>query len=83
MGELILLDQHRERRRPTPPAERLDRAVARLDGLVQGLPTRLAPTLERELRGIADAVAGGDPAVAAERAERLVGLLEHPAASGS
>ena len=49
-------------------------SAARLD--------RLSPTIQRELVAIARAVSAGRPARAAERAERLAGILEHPAASG-
>ena len=61
---------------------RLDRAVQRLDPLVRARLDRLSPTIQRELVAIARAVSAGRPARAAERAERLAGILEHPAASG-
>jgi len=83
MGQVISLDEARNRRRPGAEVRRLDAAVRHLDRLVRDRPARLSLTLERELRSIADAVAGGHPGEAAERAERLVGLLEHPAASGT
>ena len=83
MGTLTFLDQYRERRDPLRAAvARLDAAVARLDPLVRGRLGRLSPTIERELREIARTVSAGSPRQAAERAERLAGLLEHPAASG-
>jgi hypothetical protein len=62
--------------------DRLDRAVTRLDPLVRRRDQRLTPTIERELREIAVAVSSGRARDAADRAERLVGLLAHPAASG-
>lgn len=82
MGTVISLQDHRERRNPAAAAvRRLDAAVQRLDPLVQARGT-LTPTIERELLAIARAVSAGDPLRAADRAERLAGLLEHPAASG-
>jgi hypothetical protein len=83
MGELVSLAEHRERRDTRSAAlGRLDRAVRRLDPLVRGRVDRLSPTIQRELVAIARAVSAGSPARAAERAERLAGILEHPAASG-
>jgi hypothetical protein len=82
MGTVISLQDYRDRRRPAgADVQRLDDAVRRLDPLVRGRHT-LTPTIERELTAIARAVSAGLPREAAERAERLVGLLEHPAASG-
>jgi len=49
---------------------------------VRGHEARLSPTIERELASIARAVSAGLPREAADRAERLIGLLAHPAASG-
>jgi hypothetical protein len=84
MGQLIWLDEHRARRMPAHVAmKRLDRAVGRLDVVVRRRPGRMAPTVERELLLIARAVSSGLPREAADRAERLADLLEHPAASGS
>ncbi|HSL10674.1 MAG TPA: hypothetical protein VLA82_05115 [Actinomycetota bacterium] len=83
MGHVISLEDYRERRDPAVAAvRRLDRAVAALDPLVQARRHRLEPTIERELREIGRAVSSGDARRAAERAERLVDLLQHPAASG-
>jgi hypothetical protein len=83
MGDVISLDEYRQRRDPaTTAVERLDTAVARLDPLVRERGARLSPTVERELREIARAVSAGLPREAADRAERLVGLLAHPAAFG-
>jgi hypothetical protein len=83
MGEVVWLDRYRGRRgdRATP-VDRLDQAVTRLDPLVRQRDGRLTPTIERELRAIAVAVSSGNPREAADRAERLIGLLAHPAASG-
>jgi hypothetical protein len=39
----------------------------------------MSPTVEKELRAIAVAVNAGRPRQAARRAERLAGLLQHPA----
>jgi plasmid stabilization system protein ParE len=83
MGVVVSLADYRERRDgPRAAVDRLDRAVAALDPLVQARRHRLSPTIERELRAIGRAVSSGDARAAAERAERLVDLLEHPAASG-
>jgi hypothetical protein len=83
MGDVVSLDAYRERRDPeSAVVRRLDRAVESLDPLVRTRGGRLSPTIERELRAIAHAVSAGLPREAADRAERLVGLLAHPAASG-
>jgi hypothetical protein len=83
MGTVVSLEEYRERRDPAiRTIARLDRAVARLDPLVREREGRLTPTIERELLAIADAVSAGLPREAADRAERLAGILEHPAASG-
>ena len=84
MAQVISLDDHRTRRRgPLAVAiERLDRAVARLDPMVRGRTSLLAPSVERELALIARDVGDARPLQAAVRADRLADLLEHPAASG-
>jgi hypothetical protein len=83
MGDLVSLTERRERRDERSLAlGRLDRAVSRLDPLVRDRIDRLSPTIQRELVAIARAVSAGSPSRAAERAERLAGILEHPAASG-
>jgi hypothetical protein len=83
MGQVVSLDERRERRDERDVAfGRLDRAVRRLDPLVRERIDRLTPTIQRELIAIARAVSAGSPSRAAERAERLAGILEHPAASG-
>jgi hypothetical protein len=81
MARVISLDRYRERRHPGAAAvTRLDVAVGRLDALVRA-GTDLSPTIERELRSIARSVAAGHARRAADRAERLADILEHPAAS--
>jgi hypothetical protein len=83
MGTVVSLEEYRQRRDPSTAAlGRLDAAVRRLDRLVRARDGRLTPTIERELRAIATAVSDGLPREAADRAERLAGILEHPAASG-
>lgn len=80
---MISLEEYRQRRDPGATAlHRLDDAVQRLDHLVRVREGRLTPTIERELRAIATAVSDGLPREAADRAERLANILEHPAASG-
>ena len=82
MAQVISLSDYRERRHPSAVAlERLGRAVGRLDPLVQGRLDRLSSSVERELTQIASAVSAGQPREAADRAERLADLLEHPAAN--
>jgi hypothetical protein len=84
VGTVISLREHRARREaPVAAFERLDRAVARLESAIRRRPGRLPVAVERELEVIARAVSAGSPTEAAARAERLAGLLEHPAASGS
>lgn len=83
MAQVISLDSFRERRNPLAAAmSRLDGAVGRLDPLVKGRSAGLGHRLERELAAIARDVSLGRPREAADRAERLADLLEHPAASG-
>jgi hypothetical protein len=83
MGKVVSLDEYRERRDPLVTAlRRLDTAIARLEPLVHGRGERLTPSVERELTAISTAVSAGDPREAAERAERLADLLEHPAVGG-
>jgi hypothetical protein len=82
-AEVISLTEYRARRhRAQASLERLDRAVGRLDPLVGGQRQHLTPSVERELTRIAAAVSGGLAHEAADRAERLADLLEHPAAHG-
>jgi hypothetical protein len=82
MGDLIELADYQARR--TPPLlramSRLERAVGRLDPLVRGRSGRLGSRVEHELIAIAREVSAGHPDEAADRAERLASLLEHPAA---
>jgi hypothetical protein len=83
MGDVVSLSEYRaDRERGAGALGRLDRAVQRLDPLVRARLDRLSPTIQRELVAIARAVSAGRPTRAAERAERLAGILEHPAASG-
>ena len=83
MAQVISLDTYRERRNPLAAAmARLDGAVGRLDPLVRGRPGALGPRVERELAAIAREGGIGRAQEAADRAERLADLLEHPAAIG-
>ena len=80
MGQVISLDAYRDDVvRPTELLHRLDEAVNKLDPLVRARSATVSPTVERELRAIAIAVNAGRPRQAARRAERLAGLLQHPA----
>jgi hypothetical protein len=83
MAQVISLETYLERKHPFRAAvTRLDAAVVRLDRLVRARTERLTPTIERELLHISRAVSAGLPWEAADRAERLAGILEHPLASG-
>lgn len=73
------LDQGRHglwRRRA--PLARLERAIGRLDPLVNGGTGRIGPRVETELLAITGAVTAGRVEDAATRAERLAERLEHP-----
>jgi hypothetical protein len=82
VGQVISLDEYRRRHDAGSAVARLDRAVARLDPLVRERGGPLAITIQRELRQITGAMSAGCAREAADRAERLIGLLAHPAASG-
>ena len=83
MGSVISLSEWRERRE-RDPMTRLDRAIARLDGLLRRNGSgRLAARVESELLAITGAVSAGHEDAAAERAERLAERLEHPSARRS
>jgi hypothetical protein len=82
MATIISLDEYRARKDPQAAAfGRLDLAVGRLDPLVRGRQGHLSASAERELAQIARSVSEGLTRDAAERAERLADLLEHPAAN--
>jgi hypothetical protein len=82
MGEVISLADYRDgAAAPSQLLSRLDQAVCKLDPLVRARASTMSPTVERELRAIALAVNAGRPRQAARRAERLAGLLQHPASS--
>lgn len=83
MAQVISLSEYRARKDPTAAVfGRLDLAVGRLDPLIRGKAGRLSASAEHELAQIAHAVSRGQTHQAAERAERLADLLEHPAAHG-
>jgi hypothetical protein len=79
VGSLIDLSQWRERRE-RDPMTRLERAIARLEGLLRLGSGRLGSRVESELLAITGAVTAGLEDEAAERAERLAERLEHPSA---
>jgi hypothetical protein len=80
VGDVISLETYRDEVvAPRELLTRLDDAVAKLDPLVRARASGISPTVERELRAIAIAVNAGRPRQAARRAERLAGLLQHPA----
>jgi len=83
MGTLIDLQEWRERHEHDPMT-RLERAIARLDELLQRRGSgRLGPRVESDLLAITGAVTAGLEDDAAERAERLAERLEHPSARRS
>ncbi|HEY7659379.1 MAG TPA: hypothetical protein VIC58_02140 [Actinomycetota bacterium] len=82
MGRVIDLSRWRERRERNP-VDRLERAIARLDGLLERGSGRLGGRVESELLAITGAVHAGLEDEAAERAERLAERLEHPSARRS
>ena len=80
MAEVISLDEYRRRRnQPTTAIGRLDVVIGRLEPLVRERGGQVVPSVQRELTAIAAAVSAGAPGEAAERADRLADLLEHPA----
>src|SRR5262245_6244891 len=79
VGSIIDLSQWRERRE-RDPMTRLERAIARLEGLLRRGSGRLSGRVEAELLAITGAVTAGLEDEAAERAERLAERLEHPSA---
>ena len=80
MARVISMQEYRERRSPgLAQLSRLERTVGRLESSVRHAPGGLAPAVERELLWIVQAVSAGRTREAADRAERLAGLLGHPA----
>ena len=67
-----------ERLWPRAPLARLERAIGRLDPLVNGGTGRIGSRVETELLAITGAVTAGRVEDAASRAERLAERLEHP-----
>jgi hypothetical protein len=82
MGQVVDLRAWLERR-DHDPMTRLERAIARLDGLLARGSGRLGGRVESELLAITGAVTAGLEDEAAERAERLAERLEHPSARRS
>jgi hypothetical protein len=82
MGQVVDLRTWLERR-DHDPMTRLERAIARLDGLLARGSGRLGGRVESELLAITGAVTAGLEDEAAERAERLAERLEHPSARRS
>jgi hypothetical protein len=64
--------------RSSPSITRLERAIGRLDPLINGGTGRIGPRVETELLAITGAVTAGRVEDAASRAERLAERLEHP-----
>jgi hypothetical protein len=81
MGQVISMQAYRDRR-SADPFGRLDLAVRRLDDLVARRGDRVTVAMQRELERIAEAVSNGRVQEAADGAERLAGILQHPALSG-
>ena len=78
VAQIIDLDAYRERVE-RDPVRRLERAIARLDVLIEHGTGRIGHRVESELLAITGAVTAGLCQDAAERAERLADRLEHPA----
>lgn len=84
MARVISMQEYRERRNPgLAQLSRLERTVRRLESSVRRAPGGLAPAVERELLWIVRAMSAGRTREAADRAERLAGLLGHPAVARS
>jgi hypothetical protein len=84
MGQVVSLEHHRMRKHPgLAQLSRLERSVGRLEASVRGTARGVTPAVEQELIRIVRAVSAGRTAEAADRAERLAGLLGHPAAARS
>jgi hypothetical protein len=86
MAEIIQLDVRRKRHeaeRPAPEVERLERAIARLDGILERV-TGHAPAsdarLETDMLAISGAISAGMVDRAAVLAEELARRLENRAA---
>ena len=81
---MISLEDWRRARVERDPAERLERAVAELDGILRTLPPRRlsAPDIERDLLAITGAVSVGLIDDAADRADRLRERLSRQARKG-
>jgi uncharacterized protein YoxC len=80
VGQLVSLEEYRSGKiRGLSAISRLERSVGRLEASVRRTAGRMTPTVERELLLIVRAVSSGRAQEAARRAERLAGLLEHPA----
>jgi hypothetical protein len=81
MGNLIQLEDWRER--SEPEEARLERAVARLEGLLGQRQSRNAPGwLRTEVLAIQGCLALGFVGDAAERTERLVKLVKRRLGAG-
>ncbi|HET9671264.1 MAG TPA: hypothetical protein VFQ40_00275 [Actinomycetota bacterium] len=84
MARVVSIQEYRERRNPgLAQLSRLERTVGRLEDRIRHTPGRLSPAVERELLSIVRDVSAGRTRQAADRAERLAGLLGHPAAAGT
>jgi hypothetical protein len=84
MAAVVSIQEYRERRNPgLAQLSRLERTVGRLESSIRRAPGRLAPAVERELVSIVRAMSAGRTGEAADRAERLAGLLGHPAVARS
>ena len=83
MGTVISLADWRRERLERDPAERLERAVEALDGVLGALPPRSlsSPDIERELLAITGAVSIGLIDDATDRADRLRDTRQSPSCS--
>jgi hypothetical protein len=84
MARVVSIQEFRERRNPgLAQLSRLERTVGRLESSIRAKAGHLPPAVEHELLSIVRAVSTGRTSEAADRAERLAGLLGHPAAARS
>lgn len=82
MGDVVSLDAYRRRHaNGAGSVQRLDHVVSQIEALLRE-GGKLAPIVDEQLIAITRALEAGHTAEAVRRADRLLGLLQHPLASG-